>query len=311
MNRKDYACLLLYLSMAVATGFADLRMRAHIGNVFESYIPGVVLNTESAPGAYRVLAPFLVHELSELTGASLQSVWYVTRLLWILFAYCLLHVYLRTWFTTDRAVIGVALTGATFPLTFTNSWPHPDHFPELALFTLGALAIARGWNGLFAVALVAAALNRETSAFLVVLYAVARPLTTRRMAHTAGFALGWAAVYVGLRAIRGLRHYDYWQAGRNLADLGLLPAAFDPYYRAYAYFGLILFGPLLYLALSAREAPAFARRALLVVPCFAAVAFLFSSIIEARIFTLVYPLVLPGVVAYFSSPVQSEVPAER
>ena len=52
------------------------------------------------------------------------------------------------------------------PLTYTNSWPHPDHIPELALFTLACLAVARGHDGWFAAALIVASLNRETSAFL-------------------------------------------------------------------------------------------------------------------------------------------------
>ena len=66
------------------------------------------------------------------------------------------------------------------------------------------------------------------------------------------FALEWLAIYGGLRAVRGLSHYAYWQAGRNFSDLGIpLPAdSYDPYYRLYAWFGAILFGPMLYLAIA-------------------------------------------------------------
>jgi hypothetical protein len=302
MTRQDALCLLVYLSLAISLGFADLRMRAHTEKVIAEYIPGVVNNTESAPGAYRVLAPFVIQEASRLTGASLSATWYATRLLFIYLAFCCMHFYLRTWFAPEQALTGVAITAATLPLTFTNSWPHPDHIPELALFTLGAMAIARRSDALFAVALAVAALNRETSVFLVLLYAVAEPLSRPRLMRLTLFAAEWFAIYAGLRAIRGLRHYDYWQAGRNLTDLGLLPAAFDPYYRAYAYFAVVLFGPMLFLALRNRDAPPFARRALLVVPCFAAVAFMFSNIIESRIFTPLFPLVLPGLIAAFGAP---------
>lgn len=298
MSRKDVLCLLVYLSLAIATGFADLRMRPHTDKVVSDYIPGVVNNTESAPGAYRVLAPFLIAKAAATSGASLLATWYVTRLLFIYLALCCVHAYLRTWFTAEQSFAGVALTAGTLPLTFTNSWPHPDSMPELALFTLAAMTIARRQDGWFAVALALAALNRETSAFLVLLYAVARPLSRGHLLRVFAFGAEWTAIYGGLRALRGLRHYAYWQAGRNWSDLGLLPAPYDPYYRAYAYFGIALFGPMLYVALrSARgeAAPLFIRRALLVVPPFVLVAFLFSNIIETRIFTPLYAMVLPGV----------------
>jgi hypothetical protein len=197
---------------------------------------------------------------------------------------------------------------ATLPLTFTNSWPHPDSMPELALFTWGALAIARRADLLFAVALAFAALNRETSVFLVLLYVVSEPLSRPRLLRAGIFGAEWFAIYAGLRVVRGLQHYDYWQAARNWAELGLLPSTYDPYYRAYAYFVVILFGPMIYMALRARGVPTFARRALLVVPCFIAVAFIFSSIIETRIFTPLYPLVLPATMFFFFSHPQ---PAEK
>jgi hypothetical protein len=297
MPRKDTLCLILYVTIAIAAGFADLRMRAHTDKVVADYIPGVVANTESAPGAYRVLAPLLVDEVATFTGVSLLTAWYATRLAWFYVALCCFHLYLRTWFSAEHAFAGVALTAATLPLTFTNSWPHPDSIPELTLFTLAAAAIARRRDLWFALALAAAAFNRETSVFLVLLYAVARPLTRRHAAATGLFALEWASIYAGLRVVRGLRHYAYWQVARNWADLGLLPAAYDPYYRAYAYFVIALFGPMLYLALrhlSRPDVPAFPRRALLVVPVFVAVAFMFSNLIETRIFTPLYTLIVPG-----------------
>jgi hypothetical protein len=297
MTRRDWHCVLLYVTLAAAMGFADLRMRAHPLHGVTDFMPGVIANTESAPGKYRVLAPYIDLGLARITGASPANVWYATRLAWIFLAFCAMHAYLRTWFSPESAAAGVAITAATLPLTFTNSWPHPDHMPELALFTLGAMAVARRSDLLFAAALAAAAFNRETSVFLVLLYAAGAPLSRQRVLRTALFGIEWFAIYGGLRAVRGLSHYAYWQAGRNLADLGVpLPAdSYDPYYRLYAYFGLILFGPMLYLAMAgARSAPFYVRRALLVVPCVIVVGFLFSNIIETRIFTPLYPLAMPA-----------------
>jgi hypothetical protein len=309
---EDAWCVLLYISIAIATGFADLRMRPHTLTVTK-YITGVVDGSEYAPGKYRVLAPFIIDGLADASGVSLEATWYGTRLLFIFLAYLALHAYLRTWFPPRIALAGVALTAATLPLTITNSWPHPDSMPELALFSLGAMAIARRNDGLFAIVLALAALNRETSAFLVALYFVAFPVTRDRLTRTLFLGFEWLTIYAGLRILRGVQHYDYWQAGRNLADLALLPANYDPYYRGYAYFAIVLFGPLLALALRERaKLPSFARRALLVVPCFVAVAFTFSSIIESRIFLPLYPLVLPAFMfAVFGDHGHASASAER
>ncbi len=307
MSRSDGWCLLLYVTLAVATGFADLRMRTHTDHVVKVYIPAVVSGTENAPGKYRVFAPMLIDGLARATGASLETTWYVTRLLGIFLAYAIFHVYLRTWFSPPAALAGVSTVAASLPLTFTNSWPHPDSIPELALFTLGAMAIARGRDLLFAVTLACAALNRETSVFLVLLYLVAEPLSRPRLLRATVFGAEWFAIYAGLRVLRGLQHYDYWQAARNWAELELLAPNYDPYYRAYAYFVVVLFGPMIYMALKAKDAPRFVRRALLVVPCFIAVAFVFSSIIESRIFTPLYPVVVPAAMFFFfSNPHPSE-----
>src|SRR5689334_7582487 len=98
MSRKDAWCVLLYVTLALATSFADLRMRAYPQLAVTKFIPDVVHNTEPAPGKYRVLVPFLNDRLAQLSGASPLSVWYVTRLAWIFAAYCVMHLYLKTWF---------------------------------------------------------------------------------------------------------------------------------------------------------------------------------------------------------------------
>jgi hypothetical protein len=267
-------------------------------------MPEVVAGTAEAPGRYRVLTPFMWESIKDTTGLSPSSAWYVMRLAWFLAAWLAWHAYLRTWFAPQPAAAGTLLVAALLPLTYTNSWPHPDHIAELALFTAGCLAVARDWHLAFAVLLVLNALNRETAAFLVALYAVAAPATRTRVLRTAGLGALWAATFLGLRLWRGFESYDYWQVWRNLEFLKLLPAEYDPYYRAYAWFPLALFGPLVYLSMrSWRVQPQFVRRALLVVPLVALVGFTLSSIIESRIFTPVFALVVPGIMFSATRPI--------
>ncbi len=285
----------LYLVLTLASGFVDFRVRAYPDRPMREYVPEVVTGTADAPGLYRVLIPFTLHWSVQATGADPAVVWHVTRLAWFFTAWVAMHVYLRTWFPVGVAVGGTSLCAALLPLTYTNSWAHPDHIPELALFTLGCLAVARGRDGWFAFLLVLATLNRETAVFLVMLYAVAAPFSRERAIRSVGFAGLWAALYGGLRLARGFKGYDMWQLGRNLNFLKLLPPGYDPYYRAYAWFGVALVVPLLYVALrTRRRQPVFVRRATWIVPAVLGVGTAFSSIIESRIFTPVLPLLVPA-----------------
>lgn len=283
--------------MTVASGFVDLRIRQYPQKPYTEFIPRVVEGTADAPERYRVLVPFMTQGIVALTGAPIANVWYVTRLAWFFAAYLIFYSYLRLWFGPTSSLLGTALVAATLPLTFTNSWAHPDHIPELALFTAGCAAVAVNRLPAVAAVLAIATLNRETAAFLVPLYLLTGSSLRGRIVGAAVLALEWTAIYLGLRVWRGFVHYDYGQLARNLQFLKLLPPPYDPYARAYAYFALFLFGTLLYIALShSAGRPLFLTRALWVVPMFGTVAFTISSIVEARVFTPLYALVVPSVI---------------
>ncbi len=286
----------LCLTLALASGFIDLRVRRYPEHPVKVYMPPVVAGTAEAPGRYRILVPYLNEAVAQAFLLDRQNVWLGTRLATFFLAYAIVFHYLRIWFPLTGAIAGMALTAGALPLTFTNSWAHPDHIAELALFTLGCLTIARGRDAAFAVTLILATLNRETAVFLVLLHAVAGPFTRARIARTVAFGAIWLAIFVGLRWWFGVEHYEYWQLGRNIEFLKLLPPPYDPYYRAYAWFVVFLFGPLLFVALRGLKGqPLFIRRALWVVPPILLVGFTISSIIETRIFTPLIPLILPAV----------------
>jgi hypothetical protein len=287
----------LCLTLAIASGFIDLRVRRYPEHPVKEYMPPVVAGTAEAPGRYRILVPYVNEGIVQAFLLDRQSVWLGTRLATFFAAYAIVFHYLRIWFPLTAAIAGMALTAGAMPLTFTNSWAHPDHIAELALFTLGCLTIARGRDLAFAVTLVLATFNRETAVFLVMLHAVAGPFTPARFARTIGFGAIWLAIFLGLRWWFGVEHYEYWQIWRNIEFLKLLPPPYDPYYRAYAWFVVFLFGPLLYVAWRGlKDQPLFIRRALWVVPPILLVGFTISSIIETRIFTPLFPLILPAVI---------------
>lgn len=292
LTRLPLALLPAYLVVATALGFVDYRMRTHPDRGFDAYPQAVVANTEEPPGKYRVLAPYLFESVVRATGIPRDVLWVLFRWVCLLGGLLATHVLLSTWADATTAFAGALLSGVLLLLTFTNSWGHPDHLVEWAVLTAGLVAVARQHFVWAVVWLLVAALNRETSFVLVLWWMVARPVSRDWLWTSAGLSAVWAAVYVGLRWWRGVAWYDPWQADRNLEFLGLLPPGYDPYYRAYAWFGVILVALALgTLASSWSRQPRLTRGGTLVVlPAFVTLAFLFSSIIETRIFTPLLPM---------------------
>ena len=289
------ALLPLYLAIATAIGYVDLRVRTHPERSLQ-YVDSVVAGAEEPPGRYRILAPYAVVGFEHVTGFERANSWIAFRWICLLGAMLAGHFYFRSWFDAAPSAAGNVLIAALIPLTFTNAWSNPDQFTELCLFTLGCAAVARGWTWTFVPILVLNALNRETSAFLVLLFALARPLTRRHLIWSGGIGALWALIYVGLRWWRGFATYNPWQLSRNLHDLKLLESNWDPYYRSFAWFGVLLAVPLMWLAARRWSAqPRFNKAAVgIVAPAFLVVGLLFSTIAESRIFTPLLPLLVPA-----------------
>ena len=308
LSRADAMALVVYAGAALALGYADFAMRRYPGRVVTDYIPGVLDGTYGAPAIYRVLAPYTTHYITVWTGIEPLPAFLVTRLVWIYLALVAIHAYLRSWFSSAASLGGVLAAAAYLPLTFTNSWAHPDSFPELCLFTLGCWAIARNRDSLFYPIVLVAALNRETAAFLVLLWAFVRWGTVPAPAFVvrlASYGAVWVSVYAGLRWWRGLQHYQYWMFDQNLAVLKILPANFDPYTRIVGYLGVVFLLIPAWLAITGArmsDAPPLFKRALPVAGVFVAVAMMFSAVAESRIFLPVVPMLLPGALRVFADP---------
>ena len=303
----DWLARVLFASVAVALAFLDVRVRRFPDHVVTKYIPGVLDGTYGAPGIYRILVPYSIDFLARVTAIEPLAVFLATRLMVIYAALVATHVYLRQWYSAPVAIGATLGVAALLPLTFTNSWAHPDSFPELLLFTLGCLAVARRWDWLFWPTLVLATFNRETSGFLVLLWGCYRlPGSWSRgdVFRFTAFGATWAAIFGGLRLLRGLQHYQYLMLWENLAVLKLLPEGYDPYTRVSGYFWLVLLVPAAFLAwrgTRGEDTPSFMRRALPVAAMFVVTAFLISAVIESRIFLPMFPLLLPAVTRALST----------
>ena len=298
----------LYAALAIVLAFLDHRVRRFPQHVVTEYVPSVLAGTSGAPAKYRVLMPFTLDPLTRWTGADPYTLFLVVELVAIFLALAALHVLLRNWFSSRTSTAGVLGAAAFIPLTFTNSWAHPDTFPDLALFTLGCHFIAQRRAVAFASVLGIGMLNRETIGFLVLVWALEHWWRSRSTGATKTLVFlvaVCAGVYVTLRWARGLESYRLVMIAENLQMLRLLPAGFDPYTRVAGYFWLVLFGPSTYFALRGLKrqgAPTFFRSSLVTASAFFIVAWLFAAIIEVRVFVPLVPLVLPPALYYFAGP---------
>ena len=310
MSSLDRHALLIYLCVTVSLAFVDHRVRreAYRDHVVTAYIPSVIAGTSGAPAKYRVLTPFALDRLTRRTGADPYLLFLAWELVFIFGSLAITHAYLRWWYTPAVSAGGTLALAAMLPLTFTNSWAHPDTFPDLFLFTAGCLAVAARKDAWLAVILAIGMLNRETMGFVGLLWLIVhqkewRVPSVRRRAL--GLVAICAAAYAAPRWARGFEHYQMWMFDRNLDYLKVLPPGFDPFTRVAGFFGIVLLGVPAWLAFKAARDPrnpSFFGSALIVAAAFILVACLFAAIIETRVFTAVLPLLLPGAVAVFASP---------
>jgi hypothetical protein len=309
MSSVDRRALIVYLCVTISLAFVDHRVRReqYREHTVTEYIPSVLAGVSGAPAKYRVLMPYALDAASRRSGADPYTIFLFSELAAIAAALVITHTYLRVWFTPAAAAGGTLALAALLPLTFTNTWAHPDTFPDLALFTAGCYAVAARRDRLLAIILLVGMFNRETMGFVAILWGIDRAPEWRRPAtlRTAVLLFGiCAAVYVGLRWARGFEHYEMWMVPKNLQYSRILPAGFDPYTRFAGFFWIVVLAAPAWFAFSAARqpgAPRYFRSAWLVAMLFITIAWLFAAIIETRVFVPAMPLLLPGAVAAFTA----------
>lgn len=316
MTLLDRRAFILYVCVALALAFVDHRVRRekYRDHVVAEYNPSVIAGTSGAPAKYRVLMPYALDYVTKASGQDAYLVFLASEFMFILASLFATHIYLRHWYDPPAAASGTVALAALIPLTFTNTWAHPDTFPDLFLFTAGCYAVALRRDFLLAAVLLIGMFNRETMGFVALLWALHRRGEWRRR-HTVlrGVLLFGVcgAVYVGLRWARGFEPYDMWMVGRNLDSMQVLPVGFDPYTRIAGFFWIALLGvPAWFAFVAARRpgAPAFFRSAAAIAALFVLVAWLFAAVIETRVFVPVLPLLLPAAVGAFAQPSGTAAP---
>jgi hypothetical protein len=231
------------------------------------------------------------------------------------FALLSLYALLRLWFTPTRALVGVLLTAALLPITFAYFLYQPWWMIEVGLLSLGLrFGASRRLVPLGAVVLLAA-LNRETGVFVPLaillgylgplrLDSVRRALTQREVQVCLGYLALSAAVFGGLRLLRGGappadRLEDVALRNLNLVNLSR------------AGFGVALFlgAGWVFAVRGRRSAPEFIRQASRVVVPYLAVFLIWGTWREVRLLATLYPVLLPLVLTYCYPHIQQQASA--
>jgi hypothetical protein len=263
----------------------------------------ILAGTAPAPHRYRVLVP----EVTELVIRRLSQLLPLPRAFLLVYAaYAAVALvlllgtlvgYCRCWYSTERSLVGVLFVSTTMPVAFANQYFQPWSLLEPSLFTVGLWLLVRGRLAAFALVVAVASLNRETAIYLPLAYllTVGRP-RSRDIAIFLGLVAVWAAVFLGLRYELGgapaeMTVAEAWRMNTTAKAL-----------RSTAINAGLGFGALSLLAAwGLPRAPAFARRAACLVPLYLAALIPFALWWEVRLWTSLYPVLLPLALACFDS----------
>jgi hypothetical protein len=253
---------------------------------------GILDHSSPAPDRYRFVLPMIIDAPMSLLRQSMSAndafdrtyaVFYILALPAVLAS---LFAYLRVWFTTEQALVGVLFVAATLPIAMRPHEYGPHSFLEPTFFSLSLLCIVRERRLWLALLVAIAAMNRETGVFLVLFYAAARPLNTQRLMTTLAYAGIWVAVFIGVRLYAG-DGGRYWTVAKVFSSNLSNPLL--AIFNVAALLGVFWW----FAAAGFRRAPPFVQRVAMVIPAYVAVVAVWGIWWEVRLLLPLLPLLLP------------------
>lgn len=276
---------LLYLGLGLASAFLWSRI-ADLPRL-PSWHMEMIWGTAPAPNQYRPLTPWIAELLCRvLPGHNLHTSYLLLRALTTGVTLLLFDRYLRTWFRPGASAAGALCLGAIIPFTYLRVVQESDPI-ALLVFVLAFWALARERDVYLFPLILVGTLNRETTAMIPAVYALARWGTApvrQVIGRTIALALSWAAVYAMLLWIYGPRPYycDVVMVWQNLGSW--VPTAYL----------LLLFGVMWVLPfLGPRTGPIILRRALWLLFPYVALHYVVARVVEVRLFLPFAPVVIP------------------
>jgi hypothetical protein len=262
---------------------------------------GILNSTANAPERYRVLIPAIVEGPIRAFARVMPyehafdrayAIFYFLAIVLMLWS---IYAYLTEWFTDDQALVGALLVACTIRITIRQHDWAPGSYLEPSFFSIGLLLILRDRPWWFVAVVAVASLSRETGIFLALLYAVAAPFNRRTLWTTLACLAVSGAVFLGVRFVLGGAE-RYWTLGRVLETNLSQP------FLALFNISMLLGAVWIFAALGFARAPAFVRRAAVVIPIYLAAIAVWGIWWEVRLLMPLYPLVLPLALSYLFPP---------
>jgi hypothetical protein len=210
----------------------------------------------------------------------------------------ILFFWLRTWFNTEQALIGVLFVAGTMPIALQDHYFQPSSLLEAGLFTAALHAIHRKRYWLLASLVALAALNRETAIFIPLAFLLTIDIKDllnasgkndwKRIVLSGGLFFIWAAVFWGLRNFLGSTSHVLTLAGllaRNTTKASLLSTFVNG--------SLFLGGLWVFAFLGFRYAPRFIKQVTLIVPLYLSTILVWGVWYEVRLLMPLYPILVP------------------
>jgi hypothetical protein len=276
---------LIYIGLGVAGAFVWTRI-ADLA-AFPRWHAEMVGGQALAPSQYRPLTPWIAEVLRYvLPTAYVPLPYFIVRAVVTSLTLIYFDRYMRTWFSRGASAAAALCVAAILPFTYFRVIQESDPL-NLLVFILAFWAIAARRDLLLIPLVLVGTLNRETTAMIPVVYALARwrQIPMRQLIiRTLLLIACWAAVYGSLRLAYGMREYytNVFMLGRNLENW--LPTAHV----------VLLFGAIWVLAFfGLRRGPVMLRRTLWLLPPFLALHYMVAIVMEVRLFLPFAPVVIP------------------
>lgn len=280
----------------------------------------ILRGTGDAPWGYRIAVPFTAEALRRAQGGQalpeklpkpktpaskalsdpLERGYLLLRFLFTAGLFVAFHGWLARFGTATEAFAGTAFLAALHGPSYAHYWFQPASSLDLMLWVAAALALHHRRDPWVPALLLVGAVNRETSVFLVALYAVMRfeTLSWGALAARCGGLLAiWAAVQGAIRA---------WIGPLGWAGRGATPADYladnlshpDWLLYAAAFFGVLWVVP----GLVWRRLPTELKGLVLVLVPYVALQFLFGRVREVRLFLPLAIALVPAALIWLRPP---------
>jgi hypothetical protein len=276
----------------VATKIYAAMLSPAFAELERSWHPAMIGKTALAPGQYRILA-FLIPEAFIALGLDTVSAYLLQQFIFIFVAACVFHVYLRSWFDDDRAMIGSLLILAAYPVT-CMPYIQPASALNFVVFIAGFLLIERRMDKWLPPLMVVGTLNNETTVLLIAAYFISKLGRERGrvvLLKSLLLLMVWLVTVAALRLYFGWRPFftEFVQLPNNVAGFKAIRGVFDWYLGPFYVFGALWVLALIHL----HKKPSFLRRQLWFCVLFLAVHFVFARMEEVRLFLPLAPVIVP------------------